>query len=148
MTQTNTQEVAFANDFLNNLVAPPEITAVYGKRRTGNPFFCIIGFEAQVQGTTKTIRGQCRISIFRTTENHIQYSADIADMTDESGLMEHIPECSSEKAFTNRTYRNQLSRLLHRLSEQVAAKFSDMWLHSPESIEELYVYVSAEELDY
>jgi len=148
MTQTNTQAVALAEDFLSNLVATPEITAVYGTRRTGNPHFCIIGFEARVQGTTKTIRGQCRISMFRTPENHIHYSADIADMTDESGLMEHIPEGSSVKAFANRTYRNQLSKLLTRLSEQVAAKFSDMWLHSPESIEELYVVVSAEELDY
>lgn len=148
MTQTDIQEVDLAEDFLNNLVATPEITAVYGTRRTGNPFFCIIGFEARVQGTTKTIRGQCRISIFRTTENQIQYSADIADMTNESGLIEHIPEGSSAKAFTNRTYRNQLSRLLLRLSEQVAAKFSDMWLHSPETIDELYVVVSAEEMDY
>jgi len=148
MTQTDVQEVTLAEDFLNNLVATPEITAVYGTRRTGNPFICIIGFEARVQGTTKTIRCQCRISIFRTAENHIQYSADIADMTDESGLMEHIPEGSSVKAFTNRTYQKQLSRLLMRLSEQVAAKFSDMWLHSQESIEELFIYVSPEDLDY
>lgn len=148
MTQTITQEVDLTKDFLINLVGTPEITAIYVTRRTGNPFICILGFEAPVHETTKTIRGQCRMSIFRTTENHIQYSADIADLTDESGLMEHIPEGSSDKAFTNRTYRNQLSRLLLRLSEQVADKFTDMWLHSPESIEKLYVVVSAEELYY
>src|SRR5574343_395479 len=101
MTQTNRQTVDLANDFISNLVAEPTITAVFGPSRSQSPFDCLIRFEAPIQDTEQSIRGQCRFSISHSSESRIHYFADVAELTNESVLIEHTPGVSPENAFTD-----------------------------------------------